>query len=161
MILLALKCEYLSNPVSSQHEVIVMDPDEGWLSANAVSGLHELRECLYCAVGKLLIGNSVRIPVLTLKGCPVRHRMEERPKRCVAAAIVVRIEYLWVYLNRDHLERQFLGYLAVRSRVVSATQNIYARNNIFLLLTRNIAPISRRVGNPVPKKTHCLCSNRD
>lgn len=66
-----------------------MDPDEGWLGANTVSGLHELLQSPYCAIGKLLVGNNIGIPVLALKGCPIWHRVKQWPERGITASVVV------------------------------------------------------------------------
>lgn len=91
-----------------------MDPDEGWLSANVIPGIHKLIESPDCAIGKLLIGNSVRIPVLSLESRPVRHRVEQRPKRCITTSIVVRVKHLRIDLHRDHLkETKFFGVIVL------------------------------------------------
>lgn len=94
-----------------------MNPDKRRLRANVIPGVHELIQCPYCAIGKLLIGNSVRIPVLPLKGRPIRHRMEQWPECCIATSIVVRVKHLRINLHGDHLKRPRIRVIIARPKI--------------------------------------------
>lgn len=107
---------YLSDPVCSQHKMVIVYPYKWRFTANVITRVDQLLQRFHGTVGELLVCHNVGIPVLVLEGSPVGHRVEQRPESGIAATIIVAVEHLRINLDRNHLRKIINQYKPKHSR---------------------------------------------
>jgi hypothetical protein len=102
---------HFAHIIGGQHEVVVVNPNDGrsLLRLVLVATLQRLDRFQ----GELFVHLDVGLPVVGAESRPSRHRMEQGPVGLITATVVVEVEQNGVNVNGNYLKEKVVGYKTV------------------------------------------------